>query len=398
MTRPYIDAGDLVVIGLVQEQHPERAQLYAQWRELDWPILWDPFNTTGALAVPNAYMIDEHGVLRAHRLNEESLAAFMEAAFEAPAQAVPTARPLPRLMQAPADHNSKEELLEYVRWHVLSDVLWQPYEADHYTGCINVFNRLLYTEEEYDANASDFFAIGVAYRMRYDSPHREDGDFQAAIDAWAKALEEDPNQYIWRRRIQQYGPMSDKPYPFYDWVETAQREITERGETPVVIPQALTQAELGTEGSALVPEGEVTNPDPDGRITADATGIITVTSATTPDTQRPGSRRVLIEFTTSGGDDSGGHWNNEAEPLMVWINAEALPEGWSVESSLLVHASVEAASSDEPRVIDFGLTHPADATGTHTLTGYALYNVCEAGDLGQCLYRRRDFEVTVVLD
>lgn len=84
MTQPHIDAGDLVVLGLVQEQHPQRAQLYAQWRELDWPIMWDPFNTTGALAVPNAYMIDEHGVLQGKRLNEESLAAFMVAEFMCP--------------------------------------------------------------------------------------------------------------------------------------------------------------------------------------------------------------------------------------------------------------------------------------------------------------------------
>ena len=188
--------------------------------------------------------------------------------------------------------------------------------------------------------------------------------------------------------------MSDKPYPFYDWVETAQREIAERGQTPVEIPQPLTQAELGTEGSMLVPEGDVTNPDPDGRVTADDAVVITITSATTPDTQRPGSRRVLMEFTPG----SSGHWNNEAEPLTVWIDEESLPAGWSVESPMLVHPNVDEATSDAPRIIDFGLTHPADAAGTHTLTGYALYNICEAGDLGRCLYRRQDFEIVIELE
>lgn len=389
MTQPYIDAGDLVVIGLVQEQHPERAQLYAQWRQLDWPVMWDPFNTTGATAVPNAYLIDEHGVLQGKRLNEESLAAFMAAEFEEPEEAVPTSEFDERLLQSQGEQYD-------LAWHVVSNLTFLTENA--------LPQSLLkddLREELFSGNSSAaycYFRLGVLYRMRFDSRWRQPSDFQAAIDAWEHALELDPNQYIWRRRIQQYGPMSDKPYPFYDWVATAQREITERGEVPVEIPQALTQAELGTEGSALVPEGdgEPVNPDPEGRITTDDTGIITITSATTPDTQTPGSRRVLVEFATTG----AGHWNNEAEPLTVWIDTDALPAGWSVESSLLVHALDEspAASSDEPRIIDFGLTHPADATGTHTIRGYALYNVCEADDLGRCLYRRQAFEVVVELE
>ena len=68
--------------------------------------------------------------------------------------------------------------------------------------------------------------------MRYDSAHRREGDFQRAVEAWSRALEIDPNNYIFRRRIQQYGPRLSKPYPFYDWVSRARDEITARGETP----------------------------------------------------------------------------------------------------------------------------------------------------------------------
>ncbi|MEM9413892.1 MAG: hypothetical protein AAGA29_00255 [Planctomycetota bacterium] len=399
MTQPLIESGDLVVLGLVQEQHPERAQLYAQWQQLDWPILWDPFNTTGATAVPNAYLIDEHGVLQGKRLNAESLAAFMEAEFETPESDVQTSPLKEQLWQTP---DVSEEALrwdpklsvEIAYWLSLSNAIWvrNEHEAvDHLGGMFGLGEGAPAMIPDGD----DYFRLGVAYRMRYDSDGRQPGDFQAAIDAWERALEMAPNQYIWRRRIQQYGPMSDKPYPFYGWVATAQREITERVETPIEIPQALTQAELGTEGSAFVPEGEPANPDPDARITTDA-GIVTITSATTPDTQNPGTRRVLIEFIPG----STGHWNNEAEPLTVWIDAESLPEGWSVESPMLIHQPGDdiAASSDEPRIIDFGLTHPADAAGTFTLTGYALYNVCEADGLGQCLYRRQAFEVVVELE
>ena len=77
------------------------------------------------------------------------------------------------------------------------------------------------------------FRLGVAYRMRYDSQERREGDFQTAIDEWSAALALDPNQYIWRRRVQQYGPRLDKPYPFYDWVPAARDEIVARGEQPV---------------------------------------------------------------------------------------------------------------------------------------------------------------------
>ena len=63
------ESGDLVVIGITQEQHPDRCQLYAQWQQLEWPILWDPFNLTESYAVPLAMSIDENGVIRGMRLD-----------------------------------------------------------------------------------------------------------------------------------------------------------------------------------------------------------------------------------------------------------------------------------------------------------------------------------------
>jgi hypothetical protein len=39
---------------------------------------------------------------------------------------------------------------------------------------------------------------------------------QKAVQYWTMALDMDSNQYIWRRRIQQYGPRLEKPYSFYD--------------------------------------------------------------------------------------------------------------------------------------------------------------------------------------
>jgi len=60
------------------------------------------------------------------------------------------------------------------------------------------------------ADGATEFPLGVAYRARYDSPLRQPGDFRQAVEHWERALALDLNQYIWRRRIQQYGPRLDK--------------------------------------------------------------------------------------------------------------------------------------------------------------------------------------------
>ena len=88
------------------------------------------------------------------------------------------------------------------------------------------------------------FRLGVALRQRYESAARQRNDFQAAVENWGRALELDPNQYIWRRRIQQYGPRLDKPYPFYDWVPEAERAIRELGQTPIELPVRPDGAEI----------------------------------------------------------------------------------------------------------------------------------------------------------
>ena len=90
------------------------------------------------------------------------------------------------------------------------------------TEAIKAYLKVLEKEPE---QGLTHFHLGVAYRKRYDSDHRQPEDFQMAVEHWGKALDIDPNQYIWRRRIQQYGPRLDKPYSFYDWVGEARREI-----------------------------------------------------------------------------------------------------------------------------------------------------------------------------
>jgi hypothetical protein len=83
------------------------------------------------------------------------------------------------------------------------------------------------------------------------------------------------------------------------------------------------------------------------------------------------------------------HWNNEAEPLRLWIDP---PPGWQVAERLLTARAEPKAVSGEVRSLEFEVKAPAKATGKIRLTAYALYHVCnDVG--GQCLYLRLDIPV-----
>jgi hypothetical protein len=83
------------------------------------------------------------------------------------------------------------------------------------------------------------------------------------------------------------------------------------------------------------------------------------------------------------------HWNNEAEPLRLWIDP---PPRWLVVERLLTARAEPKAVSGEVRSLEFEIKAPVKATGKVRLTAYALYHVCdEIG--GQCLYLRLDIPI-----
>jgi hypothetical protein len=312
------------MVGIVQEQHPHRAALFMQWKRMDWPVLVDALNRLEVAVVPITLLIDEHGVIR--EVARRPSAEQMEAFL---ADWAPPAPP-PR----------------------------EPARPD------------------------------LEPRRRYDSPRRRDGDFQAAADAWATALALDPNQYIWRRRIQQYGPRLDKPYPFYDWVAEARAAIEARGETPVALAVEPSGAELARpqrhfDASADAGPG----PDPDGRIERDARGYIRVETTVVPHTSSDGTARVHLALRPDAALDA--HWNNEAEPLVLWLEP---PRGWAVSGRRRELANPTAAVSTETRRLEFEVTPGGMAMRPARVRAYLLYNVCE-GAAGRCLDRRQDVEI-----
>ncbi len=239
------------------------------------------------------------------------------------------------------------------------------------------------------------FRLGVARRRRAESSRRQPGDAQGALAAWGEALALVPNQYIWRRRIQQYGPRLDKPYDFYFWVEEARAAIRARGEEPHPLGSEPRGSEIaaprraGDEEAARIPD-----PDPKGAILRDEAGRVAVEPAVAPASVRPGERvRVRLTFRLDA--TSRPWWNNEADPLTASL---ALPEDVTIEEAALVHPGSAEPETREVRVLEAELAIGAGVgEGELEIPGYALYNVCDDAG-GVCRFLRLDFTVTVRVD
>lgn len=391
---PLVKSGKLTVVGIVQEQHPARAQLYAQWRELSWPILVDSLNLLELKAVPIPVAIDEHGIVR-HFGDDplRYLEAFLTDDAAAPAAPGPRA---PAAVNIDALREEAESSGTSEAWRSLGDACVLAGEALLLDIAVDAYERAI-TLNPSDGRSQ--FRLGVALRKRYESASRKPGDAQAAVDAWGAALAIDPNQYIWRRRIQQYGPRLEKPYNFYYWVEEARKEIAARGETPVPLPVEPSGSELATPVRSET-EGKRwrvdawPNRDPQGKIARDDSGMIQIDSVLAPSSVRPGSpARVRVEFWVD--PRRKPYWNNEADDLTAWFD---FPEGWSIGEASLSFPNPEEPETQEPRFIDFEVTPPASVkSGEVDIPGYALYYVCENRG-GRCALLRKDLSIIVTID
>ena len=353
-TKALRKSGALTVIGITQEQHPDRCRLFAQWHGIDWPILWDPFNLSGSLVVPNMRLIDEGGIARSLRARPADLATFLEGA---PAVTTDLPQAKPALVQM---DGAALDAPDADAWQAIGALLWRDAK-----GRDKATETLIAAQTRSPAHR---FRAGVALRMRYDEA-RKSADFQQAITAWHQALADNPRQYIWRRRIQQYGPRLDKPYPFYDWMDAARRSIEDRGETPVATPVPLTRTERW---GRRAPEG-VTHEEPDPKAKIEPTPApLQFEVVHVPDT---GRGRTAVCAHVSLRPDA-------AFLAKLTLDAEAgLPVIWW------------AGRRAEGRI---------DATGHGRLTfeveldapdakasGYVLYYACTKSD-GVCRYLRQE--------
>ena len=171
---------------------------------------------------------------------------------------------------------------------------------------------------------------------------------------------------------------------------TARKEITARGEEPAVLAAEPSGAEFAKRIRKFESDPDKQKqPDPEGKVDRDQDGLIEIQSVVIPGKVNPGkSTRVHVQLRTTSKEDS--HWNNESEPLRVWVDP---PEGWSIDSHLLVAPNLKVATDKKPRSVEFELKVPEDAsTGEITVKAYALYYVCKGSD-GTCVYLRQDLEI-----
>jgi hypothetical protein len=384
-TQEWVRDGRLVVLGVIQEQHADRCRLFAQWKQFDWPILHDPVNVLQPAAVPILVAVDEHGIVRSTRPRLDTLETeFLDKNFiDAGPRIIPEViPPLDKLQRRVAKSDDPE------LWRGLGDRLAIWHYPQHVDAAIAAYAKAVELAPD-DADA--LFRLGVAYRLRFDSSGRRPDDFQQAVENWERALAKNPNQYIWRRRIQQYGPRLDKPYPFYDWVEQAREEIRARGETPVELAVPPGGAEIAAPSRQFtVSPGPGTSPDPAGRIQRDTSKLIRVEATVVP-TEAEAGQPLRAHLTFIPDDDQQAYWYNEAEPLRIWFDP---PAGWQVSQRLLTAEPGRTAESREVRHLDVELRVPEGVSGAVRVPAYALYYVCE-GKNGTCQFLRRELEIVV---
>jgi hypothetical protein len=387
-TREWVRQGKLVVLGIAQEQHADRCRLFAQWHQLDWPILHDPIDVMQVRGVPVEVAIDEHGIVRSLRPDPKTFEKeFLDRTFASDGTEPPTNVPKATRPDVTALRRRAEQDRSCDAWRELGDalVLWEGHAG--IDEAIRAYGQALSLKPD-DGDAH--FRLGVCYRMRCESPQAMPADFQAAVNHWTKAREIEPNQYIWRRRIEQYGPRLTKPYPFYDWLEAAARDIRGRGDQPVELSVLPTGSEISGPARSVDAEERVEPPDPQGRILRDLRGLILAEVTVVPPHVQPGGG-VRVHVTLRPNDGHKAHWNNEAEPLRLWV--DPVP-GWEAQPQLLTAPQGRRPQTSEPRRLEFDLRAAPDASSTVTLAAYILYHVCEDTG-GTCAFLRQDIPITV---
>jgi tetratricopeptide (TPR) repeat protein len=266
-TRSLQEEGKVQMLGIVEEQHADRARLFMQWKAMDWPVLIDALNLLDVPFVPITLLIDENGVIQRIAKPREDPAELVEAFLDEAGAAMPgkeSSKAVERLSKAltvPAEDAPAESWREFGDAHFLNRAegsLSRAMEGYVKAG----------TKDPSDHRSR--FRLGVCLRKRYDSLDRKAGDFQKAVSFWELALKITPDNYIYRRRIQQYGPRLDKPYPFYDWIEKARQVILERGEDPFPLSVVPRGAEIAAPTRELdTMEARIEEPDPDAKIPLD---------------------------------------------------------------------------------------------------------------------------------
>lgn len=389
LSKSWREQQGLVVLGIAQEQHRDRCELWALWQDIDWPILWDPLNLTGAKVVPNVFALDEAGVVVAispspEWVESEFLPRAAAETLRAPASEAASVAGNPELVELTA--TSADDAPRRALWSALSALVFAPGDGPAIDRAERALLSWLGTHPD---DAAARFRLGVVLRLRAEIDARRPDDFARALEAWAAALAARPDAYIWRRRIQQYGPTLDKPYPFYPWIEEALAALEQRGQRSPQLSATLTESERVAPRRSFA-DSEQTSPDPDGKLPRDTGNWLQAEWALAFDTGDGSSARVHLTLRPSA--ERGVHWGNEGGPTLVWFGDGALPDGWRLDRRLVTLPRPADALSSEPRSAELELSLPVGEAGEVKV--YVLASLC-ADDSGVCTYLRRDLTLAI---
>ncbi|MDF1660446.1 MAG: hypothetical protein P1V97_01655 [Planctomycetota bacterium] len=373
--KPLLDKKQIHVVGIVQEQHPERTRLYKQWKQYSFPMMVDSLNLLGFHAIPIVMGLDESGIVRYSRMKQSQLKTFLATTYKASKSSL-TLSKKPDMAALKARKKPRD----------LADAYFLYGSDKDLSLAVSSYQEALKTDPK-DSLAQ--FRLGVALRRRYESRFKKTGDDQGAIESWTRALSLNPNQYIWRRRIQQYGPQLNKPYNFYAWIEKARSEIRKRGETPLPLSIEARGTEIMGKGLKETTNKTMPDPDPKGQIHRDKDQKIQVDVMVTPKPVRPGERiRVRLSFRPK----TKITWNNEAGDVQLHLD---WPKGIALIDGSFSAKNDKKTSSSEKRVLELELSVDKALRGSVTLKGYVCYQICTAD--GSCLYLRQDLSIPILV-
>ena len=167
-------------MGVVQEQHADRAWLYRQWRKLEWPIYVDALNTLDLAVVPIVVAIDESGIVRHDRITPERLAVDF-VSVEYPAAAIPPSYSRvvePDLKRLGDIARSSESAKAWRDFGDACSLVGQMYCSARMSKANDTCDLVQAYEKAIALDSNDgraHFRLGVALRARYESAARKAG-------------------------------------------------------------------------------------------------------------------------------------------------------------------------------------------------------------------------------
>lgn len=355
-TKNLVAKGQLQVFGIAPEQYGDRMALFLQWKELDFPVLMDPLNVLGVKAVPITLLVDEHGIIRYRNPKRTDLATFLETSYQQDKKEQHREpKPFEKETLAALHTNEKKKIADAIALLALND-----FSAK---------------------NPESSFHAGVLSRHLFD--HHEDTEaFQLAVDFWSEALKQIPSQYIWRRRIQQYGPRLDKPYPFYNWVTAARKEILARGGEPTQlrIEPSGSEVALPQKNNEQIKDTQ-TYPDLANQLPNDTASLV-ITTTLIPHTDNRDKGRLHLQLTPT----KDSHWSSDAQQLELWLQPSEGDALFLSDQATLLQPNQE--TSADSRTLEADVSRQLLQSGTLILFSY----LCDSED-ATCRFLKTEWKM-----